>query len=148
MRLGKTFAPVGGADMGSRAKGLGGIAGAVAGGGGMCFMSCSHLHEQSVSSLVAVDGADSGVLSPDSERLLPTAGEFSDMDLRKSMYAVGGLIGVAMGSSLHDIGPAEWGVVADRADEGKVLVTGVASCANLGLHVVAMLTKCDGMPNG
>lgn len=84
LRLGKMFGPVTGADRGSAANGLGGIAGAVAGGGGISRWSCSHLHEQSVCSLVAVEGTDSGVLSPDSDRLLPTAGELSDMARRKS----------------------------------------------------------------
>lgn len=47
---------------------------------------------------------------------------------------MGGLIGVLMGSSLQDMGLAERGVEAEKmVSEGKVLVTGVASWANLGL---------------
>lgn len=62
-RLGKDASPFGGADMGSRVKGLGGIAGALA--GTLCW--CSHLHEQSVASLVAVEGKDSVVAVSSSE---------------------------------------------------------------------------------
>lgn len=84
MRLGKQFAPVAGADIGSWVKGLGGMAGAVAG----LLCSFSHLHETSVSSLVAVDGADSavdsGVVSPEVDGL-KAAGELRDMTLRKSV---------------------------------------------------------------
>ena len=132
-RLGKAVAPVGGADMGSCAKGLGGTAGAVRGG---CFVSS--LHEQSDRSLLAVDGTDSGVASPDSVRLQGTTGEFSDMDRRKSVYAVGGLMGVLRGliSNLHDNGRAESGVLTDNS-EGKVPVMGVASWASLGLTAAA-----------
>lgn len=90
LRLGKEFAPVGGADIGSCVKGLGGIAGAVA--GALCSCSCSHLQETSVCSLVAVEGSesgvdsgvDSGVVSPEVEGL-KAAGELRDMCFRKSV---------------------------------------------------------------
>lgn len=43
-------------------------------------------------------------------------------------------MGVLMGRSLQDMGLAESGVEAENIfSEGKVLVTGVASWANLGL---------------
>lgn len=84
MRLGKEFAPVGGADIGRCVNGLGGMAGAVA--GALC--SCSHLQEISVCSLVAVEGnesgVDSGVVSPEVDGL-KAAGELRDMALRKSV---------------------------------------------------------------
>jgi hypothetical protein len=100
LRLGNDVAPTGGADMGSCAKGLGGIGGAVAGGDLywwpmltplvfvwllLSWQLFSHRQEQSVRSLLAVDGSDSGVVSPDSDRLHGTAGEFSDMARRKSV---------------------------------------------------------------
>lgn len=62
------------------------------------------------------------------------------MDLRKSMYAVGGLIGVLVGRSTQDMGLADMGVVTENtASEGKVPVTGVASCGSLGLVVEGMM---------
>jgi hypothetical protein len=83
LRLGNESAPVGGADMGIWLKGLGGMAGAVA--GPLCW--CSHLQEQSVCSLVAVEGADSVFVSSlvGEARDEVTAGELRDMDRRKSM---------------------------------------------------------------
>jgi hypothetical protein len=86
LRLGNEVAPVGGADMGGNwVNGLGGISGAVAAIGILCLCSCSQWHEQSVCSLLAVDGADSGVVSPDSDGF-SGAGELRDMAaLRKSV---------------------------------------------------------------
>lgn len=103
-----------------------------------------HLQEQSVCSLLAVDGTDSWAASSSSSLELPdrfsgTMGEATDMALRKSMYATGGLMGVLVYSSLMTSGNAggnaERGVLADRAwsSEGKVAVTGVVNCGSLGL---------------
>lgn len=50
----------------------------------------SQLHEQSLWSLELVEGAEVGVVLP--EDLSPAAGLF--MLLRKSVYAVGGVMGV------------------------------------------------------
>lgn len=93
LRLGKVSAPFAGADMGTLLKGLGGIAGAVM---GALWCWPPHLHEQSVCSLLAVDGAESVFVSlVEGDDLAGVmAGELIDMDLRKSMYAVGGLMGV------------------------------------------------------
>lgn len=57
------------------------------------------------------------------------------------MYAVGGLMGVLVYSSFRISGIADRGVLADRAEssEGKVAVTGVFSCASLGLLVGAIV---------
>lgn len=80
LRLGKVTGPVGGADMGAESlKGLGGIRGAVAGGGRLVHSldvgeDCSLFEEQSDCSLVDVGGAESGVVSPEAR-----AGEFMDM---------------------------------------------------------------------
>lgn len=86
LRLGNESAPFGGADMGIWLKGLGGMGGAVAGPFRVvCW--CSHLQEQSVCSLVAVEGADSVLVSSlvGEARDGVTAGELRDMDRRKSM---------------------------------------------------------------
>lgn len=78
-KLGKVARPVGGADMGGveQVKGLGGTMGAVAGGEGPSEAleltleadddddRRSRLVEMSVSSLVAVSGRESGVVSPE-----------------------------------------------------------------------------------
>lgn len=82
-RLGKVSAPFGGADMGILLKGLGGMTGAVA---GALWCWPSHLQEQSVCSLVAVEGAESALDSLEGDDLAGViAGELRDMDLRKSM---------------------------------------------------------------
>ncbi|KAH6646375.1 hypothetical protein BKA67DRAFT_584089 [Truncatella angustata] len=64
-------------------------------------------------------------------------GEATDIALRKSMYAIGGLMGVLVNSSLKVGGTADKGVLADRAEssEGNVAVTGVVNCGSLGLLV-------------
>lgn len=62
--------------------------------------------EQSEGAVVAVDGPEPGVLSSESEPLKMT-GELSDMNLRKSVYARGGLMGVFAGSA--DFGFADSG---------------------------------------
>lgn len=129
--------------MGSWVKGLGGIGGAVM--GDVSSVLNSGRNEQSEGAVVAVDGTDPDVLSSEREPLNMT-GELSDMNLRKSVYARGGLMGVLVGS-------ADWGF-ADSGEwpemcEGKVAVTGVASCGNLGLVVlvVAMMnTSWSWMP--
>lgn len=68
------------------------------------------------------------------------------MAFRKSMYAVGGLIGVLAlpgNSSLIKAGTAESGVLADaeraESSDGKVAVTGVVNCGSFGF-VVDMMT--------
>ena len=98
------------------------------------------MHEQSLCSLEPLEGAEVGVVRPD---LSPTTG--LAIDLRKSVYAVGGVIGVLMPSSclMKSAKPGR-GDRAERADssEGKVEVIGVLSCASLGL-VVAMLSPCQ-----
>lgn len=142
-RLGKVAAPVGGADMGTGTlKGLGGTMGAVAGGEGLLLLmleaddeECSLLQEQSVCSLAAVPGRESGVVWPEA-----TAGELRDMALeRKSVYAEGGLIGVLMksGSGFREKETADRGVAvtAEVISEGKVAVTGVVSLPSFGLAV-------------
>jgi hypothetical protein len=100
-----------------------------------------HLQEQSVCSLLAVEGAESCAESSSVETLLDVLsgmmGDGTDIDLRKSIYAMGGLMGVLSlpgNSSLIKSGTADRGVLADRADssEGKVAVTGVVNCASLG----------------
>lgn len=150
LRLGKQAGPVGGADMGvGQTKGLGGIIGAVAGGVGRAealevMLEAedggvpSRLQEASVSSLVAVSGSESGVVRPEL-----VAGELRAMALvRKSVYAIGGLIGVLRksGSGLNVNETAEIGV-ADVISEGKVAVTGVVSFPNLGLAVGMMMVE-------
>jgi hypothetical protein len=54
----------------------------------------SQLHEQSLCSLEPVEGAEVGVVLPDD--LSPVMGL---ANLRKSVYAVGGVMGVLMKSS-------------------------------------------------
>lgn len=144
-KLGKEARLVGGADMGNGAvNGPGGMSDAVAGEEGLLLAldvgeRRSSLEEHLDLSLVAVPGAESGVVSPDT-----MAGELRDMALdRKSVYAEGGLIGVLMksGSGLMakiraDLGVA---VLADEISEGKVLVTGVESFPSLGLVVGGMV---------
>jgi hypothetical protein len=81
-KLGNEVAPVGGADMGSVGYGLG-----VAVVGDLWF---PHLHEQSVRSLLAVDGMDSCAASSSSSLELPErfsgmTGDATDMALRKSI---------------------------------------------------------------
>jgi hypothetical protein len=145
-KLGNDVTPVGGADMGCLENGLGGTP-----TGDLVLLAWfPHLHEQSVCSLLAVDGTDSWAASSSSSlELLPArfsgmTGEVTDMALRKSMYAVGGLMGVLVYSSLMKSGTAERGVLADRAEssEGKVAVTGVVNCGSLGL-VAGMLGGGD-----
>jgi hypothetical protein len=130
-------------------KGLGGIIGAVAGGVGRAeafevMLEAedggvpSRLQEASVSSLVAVSGSESGVVRPEL-----VAGELRAMALvRKSVYAMGGLIGVLRksGSGLNVNETAEIGV-AEVISEGKVAVTGVVSFPNLGLAVGMMMVE-------
>lgn len=125
-KLGNEVTPVGGADIGWVGYGLGGTA--------VLDLWFPHLHEQSVCSLLAVDGIDSWAASSSSSLELPDrfsgmTGEATDMALRKSMYATGGLMGVLVNSSLMMSGTAERGVLADKAEssEGKVAVTGVLS---------------------
>ena len=72
LMLGKVIGPVRGADMGTISlKGLGGMIGAVAGGAARLLPQldvgddCSLFEEHSDRSLVAVAGAESGVVSPD-----------------------------------------------------------------------------------
>ena len=57
-------------------------------------MWLSQLHEQSLCSLEPVEGAEVGVVLPDD--LSPVMGL---ANLRKSVYAVGGVMGVLMKSS-------------------------------------------------
>lgn len=81
-RPGNDVAPVGGADMGWLGYGLGGTP-----VGDLWF---PHLQEQSVCSLLAVDGTDSWAMSSSSSLELPDrfsgmTGEVTDMALRKSM---------------------------------------------------------------
>lgn len=123
--------------MGSCVKGLGGIGGAVI--GDVISVLNSGCDEQSEGAVVAVDGTEPDVLSSEREPLNMT-GELSDMNLRKSVYARGGLIGVLVGSA--DLGFADRGEWPEMC-EGNVAVTGVASCGNLGLVVlvVAMMNS-------
>lgn len=101
----------------------------------------SQLHEQSLCSLEPVEGADVGVVLPD----LSVAAGLA-MVLRKSVYAVGGVIGVLMASSclMKSTNPGR-GLRADRADssDGKVEVIGVLSCASLGFVEAAMTSPCQ-----
>lgn len=103
LRLGKVTGPVGGADMGGaeQVNGLGGTMGAVAGGTGPSESlepmleiddaddERSRLHDMSVSSLVAVSGRESGVVSPEAMTVevgVEVAGELRAMALlRKSV---------------------------------------------------------------
>jgi hypothetical protein len=90
------------------------------------------LHEQSLCSLEPVDGAEVGVVLPDD--LSPGIG--LPMVLRKSVYAIGGVMGVLMPSSclMKSAKPGK-GLRADRAEssEGNVDVIGVLSWGSLGL---------------
>jgi hypothetical protein len=101
----------------------------------------SQMHEQSLCSLEPVEGAEVGVVRPDD--LSPVTGLV--IVLRKSVYAVGGVIGVLMASSclMKSAKPGR-GDRAERADssEGKVEVIGVLSCASLGL-VEGILSPCQ-----
>jgi len=116
--------PVDGAEDGY-ANGVGGAMDT----GDLCV---SQLHEQSLCSLEPVEGAEVGVVVPDD--LSPVTG--LAIVLRKSVYAVGGVMGVLMPSSclMKSANPGS-GLRADRADssEGNVEVIGVLSCASLGL---------------
>ena len=91
------------------------------------------MHEQSLCSLDPVEGAEVGVVRPE-EDLSPAIG--LAMVLRKSVYAIGGVIGVLIYSScfMKSAYPGR-GLRADSADssEGKVDVMGVLSCGSLGL---------------
>jgi hypothetical protein len=87
---------------------------------------------------VLVEGAEVGVVLPDEEALLsPVMGL---IDFRKSVYAVGGVMGVFKLSSsflMKSANPGK-GLRAERAEradnsDGKVEVIGVLSCASLGL---------------
>ena len=92
----------------------------------------SQLHEQSLCSLEPVDGAEVGVVLPDD--LSPGIG--LPMVLRKSVYAMGGVMGVLIPSSclMKSAKPGK-GLRAERAEssEGNVEVIGVLSCGSLGL---------------
>lgn len=146
-RLGNDVAPVGGADIGCVGCE---VIGALVGD-----LWPPHLQEQSVCSLLAVDGTESCAES--SSVVLPdlfsgTTGEDIDMDLRKSMYATGGVMGVLSplgNSSLMKSGTADKGVLADadraESSEGNVAVTGVVSCASFGL-LVGIVTMWWGFP--
>lgn len=98
-KLGKQFAPVGGADMGSGAvNGVGGTAVADAGDEGLLLAALEagdgrpSVEHVSDLSLAADVGAESGEISPGAR-----AGELSDRAFeRKSVYANGGLMGVLM----------------------------------------------------
>lgn len=104
-RLGKLAGPESGADIGAEVgKGLGGTNGAVA--GVMGFLESRDLgegrpdlQEQSESSLLAeLSGRESGVTSPD-DRAGGVEGEPNALAfVRKSMYAIGGLMGVLIES--------------------------------------------------
>ena len=98
----------------------------------------SQLHEQSLCSLEPVDGAEVGVVLPD-DLSIGLA-----MVLRKSVYAIGGVMGVLMPSSclMKSAKPGK-GLRAERADssEGKVEVIGVLSCGSFGL-VEPILCPC------
>ena len=86
----------------------------------------SQLHEQSLCSLELVEGADVGVVRPDD--FSPAIG--LPMVFRKSVYAMGGVMGVLMPSScLMKSTRAGKGLGAERADssEGNVEVIGVLS---------------------
>jgi hypothetical protein len=102
----------------------------------------SQLHEQSLCSLEPVEGAEVGVVLPD-DLLSPAVGLC--MVLRKSVYAVGGVMGVLMDSSclMKKSAYPGRGDKPDRADssEGNVEVIGVLSCASLGF-VETILTPC------
>lgn len=105
----------------------------------------SQLHEQSLCSLVLVEGAEVGVDLPDIDLFSPAMGL---IDLRKSVYAVGGVMGVLSVSSsflMKSAYPGK-GLRADRAEkddssEGKVEVMGVLSCASLGLVEGGMVSS-------
>jgi hypothetical protein len=92
----------------------------------------SQLQEQSLCSLEPVEGAEVGVVRP--EDLSPAVTGLA-IFIRKSVYAVGGVIGVFMSSCLMKSMYPVRGVPAERADnsEGKVEVIGVCSCGSLGL---------------
>lgn len=114
---------------------------------GDCDLWCpSQLHEQSLWSLEPVDGADVGVVRPE-DGLSCGRGLAMLMDLRKSVYARGGVMGVLRESSclMKSAKPGK-GLLADRADnsegkvEGKVEVNGVLSC-NTGLVEGAMMSS-------
>lgn len=100
----------------------------------------SQLHEQSLCSLEPVEGAEVGVVRPE-DGFSPTVG--LAIVFRKSVYAIGGVIGVLMYSSclMKSAYPGR-GLRADSADnsEGKVDVMGVLSCGSLGLVEGAILS--------
>lgn len=93
----------------------------------------SQLQEQSLFSLELVEGTEVGVVLPDDF----SPGTGLAIVLRKSVYAVGGVMGVLISSCLMKSAKPVRGVRAERADssEGKVEDTGVLSCASLGLVV-------------
>lgn len=90
------------------------------------------MHEQSLCSLEPVEGAEVGVVRPDD--LSPAVTGLAIFK-RKSVYAVGGVIGVLISSCLMKSTKPERGVFAERADssEGNVEVIGVCNCGSLGL---------------
>jgi hypothetical protein len=91
------------------------------------------LHEQSLCSLDPVEGAEVGVFLPDD--LSPGMGLAREIVLRKSVYAMGGVMGVLMPSScfMKSAKPGR-GLRADREEssEGKVEDIGVCSWGSLG----------------
>lgn len=103
----------------------------------------SQLHEQSLCSLEPVEGAEVGVVLPDD--LSPGIG--LPMVLRKSVYAIGGVMGVLMPSSclMKSANPGK-GLRAERAEssEGNVEVIGVLSCGSLGLVEGVIVCPCRG----
>jgi hypothetical protein len=94
----------------------------------------SQLHEQSLCWLEPVEGAEVGVVLPDD--LSPGIGLFKAMVLRKSVYAIGGVMGVLIPSSclMKSAKPGK-GLRAETAEssEGNVEVIGVLSWGSLGL---------------
>lgn len=93
------------------------------------------MQEQSLCSLEPVEGAEVGVVRPEDLSDLSPAVTGLAIFIRKSVYAVGGVIGVFMSSCLMKSTKPEMGVFAERADnsEGKVEVIGVCNCGSLGL---------------
>jgi hypothetical protein len=120
-RLGNVVAPEG-ADMGTVGYGLAGAA--------VDALWFPHLHEQSVCVLMAVEGVESCALSSLSsssslelldlfsgmtgEVIDVITGDASDIALRKSIYATGGLMGVLNSSLIMPSGIAESGLLAEK----------------------------------
>lgn len=112
---------------------------------------CSQLHEQSLCSLVPVEGVEVGVVCPDD--LVSSVGAKGLIGrglivLRKSKYATGGVIGVFMLSSclMKSEKPGK-GLRADKADnsdgkleDGNVAVMGVLSCGSFGRVAAGMIS--------